>query len=83
MGTSAVHARFRRAILRDSRCYRSSFEQADFTEGQLFGVEFSKCALAHARFTRACLYGAKFRQAVGGGCDFTGANLTRALLQDA
>jgi uncharacterized protein YjbI with pentapeptide repeats len=83
MEASAVRARFRRAVLKESRCYRSSFEQADFTESQLFGIEFTKCVLGRARFLRACLYGAKFRQATGGGCDFSGANLTRAVLQDA
>ena len=83
MEASAQRARFRRAVLRDWRCYRTSFEQADFTECQLFGVQFSKCALARARFNGACLYGAKFRQATGGGVDFSGANMTRAVVQDA
>jgi uncharacterized protein YjbI with pentapeptide repeats len=83
MEASAQRTRFRRAVLRESRCFRTSFEQADFTESQLFGIQFSKCALARARFVGACLYGAKFRQARGGGCDFSGANLTRAVLQDA
>jgi uncharacterized protein YjbI with pentapeptide repeats len=83
MEASAQRARFHRAVLKEWRCYRTSFEQADFTESQLFGIEFSKCALARARFTGACLYGAKFRQATGGGVDFSGANMTRAVLQDA
>ena len=83
MDASADRARFRRAVLKEWRCYRTSFEQADFTEGQLFGIELTKCALARARFTGACLYGAKFRQSTGGGVDFSGANMTRALLQDA
>jgi uncharacterized protein YjbI with pentapeptide repeats len=80
---SALRARFRRAILKDWRCYRSSFERADFADSQLFGIEFTKCSLRRARFTGACLYSAKFRQASGGGCDFSGANMTRAVLQDA
>ncbi len=65
------------------RCYRASFEDADFTESQLFGIDFSKCALSRARFTGACLYDAKLRQASGAGCDFTGANLKRSTLEDA
>jgi uncharacterized protein YjbI with pentapeptide repeats len=83
MEASALRARFRRAILRESRCYRSSFDQSDFTEAQLFGIQFTKCSLRKVRFTKACLYGAKFRQAGGGSCDFSGANLTTALMQDA
>ncbi|MGD0524832.1 MAG: DUF2169 domain-containing protein [Polyangiaceae bacterium] len=83
MEASARGARFRRAVLKEWRCYRTSFEQADFTECQLFGIELTKCALAGARFTGACLYGAKFRQATGGGVDFSRANMTRALLEDA
>jgi uncharacterized protein YjbI with pentapeptide repeats len=83
MEASALRARFRRAVLTESRSYRASFEEADFTESQLFGMDFSKCALSRARFTSACLYGAKFRQAAGAGCDFTGANLKRALLEEA
>ena len=77
---SALRVTFRRAVLTESRCYRTSFDGADFADAQLFGVEFTKCSLKRAHFTRACLYGAKFRQARGGGCDFTGANLTRALI---
>ena len=61
----------------------TSFEDADFTESQLFGVDFSKCALSRARFTGACLYDAKLRQASGAGCDFTGANLKRSTLEEA
>ena len=80
---SALRASFRQATLKNWRCYRTSFERADFTESQLFEVEFSKCAFARARFNGACLYGAKFRQATGGGCDFSNANLTRAVLEDA
>ena len=83
MEASALRARFRRAVLTESRCYRASFEEADFTEGQLFGIDFSKCALSRARFTDACLYDAKFRQAAGAGCDFSGANLEHALMENA
>jgi uncharacterized protein YjbI with pentapeptide repeats len=81
--TSASRTGFRGAVLREARCYRASFEQADFSGAQLFGIEFSKCRLTKARFKGTCLYGAKFRQAVGGGCDFTDANLTRAVLEEA
>ena len=83
MEASALRASFRRAVLREGRCYRSSFVSADFTESQLFGIEFTKCALARARFKGACLYSAKFRQTTGGGCDFSRANMTRAVLEDA
>jgi uncharacterized protein YjbI with pentapeptide repeats len=83
MEASAIRASFRRSILKESRCYRASFEHADFTESQLMGVDFTKCMLTDARFTGACLYDAKFRQAAGERCDFTGANLKRALLERA
>lgn len=78
---SALRARFRRVVLTESRAYRASFAEADFTESQLFGMDFSKCALDRARFTGACLYDAKLRQTSGAGCDFTGANLKRAVLE--
>ena len=60
-----------------------TIEEADFTESQLLGMDFSKCALGRARFTGACLYDAKLRQASGAGCDFSGANLKRAILEEA
>jgi uncharacterized protein YjbI with pentapeptide repeats len=83
MEASAVRTSFRRAVLKEARCYRASFERADFTEAQLFGIDFSKCALGHAVFKSACLYNAKFRDAAGAGCDFTGANLKRSTLESA
>lgn len=82
MEASALRARFRRAVLMESRCYRASFEEADFTESQLLSIDFSKCSLRRARFTGACLYDAKFRQAAGAGCDFSGANLKHALMEE-
>ncbi len=83
MEASATRASFRRAVLKGSRCYRATFEHADFTESQLFGIDFSKCLLTGARFKGACLYDAKLLKAAGERCDFTDANLKRALLEQA
>lgn len=82
MEVAAAGASFRRSFLKESRCYRGSFDRADFTESQLFGVDFSKCSLHDVRFNGAMMYDAKLLGAAGKGCDFTGATLTRARLAD-
>ncbi len=82
MEVSAAGASFRRSFLKESRCYRASFERVDFTESQLFGVDFSKCTLTGARFNGAMMYDAKLLGAAGKGCDFTGANLSHARIDE-
>jgi uncharacterized protein YjbI with pentapeptide repeats len=72
------------ADFRGGRFDRSSLAEADFSNADLMSVSFCKAKLSATSFSRASLYDAKFLGAVASvKCDFSGANLKRAMWEES
>lgn len=71
------------ANLRDARFYRASFVGASFADANLMSADLRKADVSRADFSRASLYDAKLVEVVLRGAKFDGANLARALVEEA
>ncbi len=80
---NARGARFDCAVLEHSRFFKAQLDEASFAQAKLVSADLSKCTMNGARFTGANLYDAKLLGARGRDCDFSGANLKRALHDSA
>ncbi len=75
-------ARFEGANLRESRFYRCKLRRTDFTRSNLHAADLSRAKLGKTLFVKANLYDAKLIDARGPDCDFSGANLERAVYEE-
>jgi len=74
------HGKLHAADFRGGRFERASLAEADFSKADLMSVSFNKARLSATNFEGASLHDAKFLGAIASvKCNFTGANLTRAI----
>ena len=80
---SAIAARFYGANLLRARLYRTNLTRAELVRANLMSADLRKSNLTDARLMKSNLYDAKLIAVRGTGYDLTGANLKRALLEEA
>ena len=68
-------------MLKNARFYRCNLTHVDFSKSDLHAADLTRATLEKTLFKDANLYDAKLIDARGPGCDFSGANLKRAIYE--